>query len=645
MSASPEELVARTRANVPAILRELPVWLLHDASKTPIYADGSNRRGTLDSAEDRAKLVTFEEAAAALKRVDRANGIGIALGEVPGEELTIAGIDIDGCYSGEELDPRAVEILGACASYAERSPSGNGLHVLGIGNIGTLKLERTADRPGLELYSGGRYFTVTGARLNGAHLCDITEGAALARALFDQRSHAATIADRHDDAIVSALKSAGLYLRDAGDGKHLIRCPWSARHTPDDSGNRETSSSEAAYFGPGANVRGEVLTHGMFRCQHAHCADRKLRHLREYLGLDKQEAETQKVRRPMVRWDALEGHEPPEREWVIPYWIPHHHLTLLAGSGGIGKTLIAQHIASALALGHPYIEPLEPRRVLVWAGEDDEAELWRRQIGISSWMGQPFSALTERFFLHSYAGADITLYESIAGELGVTPMFAELREQVADYRAEVVILDNIARVYGGSENDRHAVTTFCALLQGACAPAAVILLGHPAKAQGSEYSGSTAWEGAVRARLYLSARPPDQGAEDDDAPIDESVRYLARRKANYSALDIRRLRLNGGVLIPDSVEPTKVMMPGSELAKDSVRRAVLKLGERGMHGTASTASPNYLPKLARQYHLLDGVPERAFVQAMRTMILAGELASREVGKNSNRTPRTGLVLP
>lgn len=351
------------------------------------------------------------------------------------------------------------------------------------------------------------------------------------------------------------------------------------------------------------------------------------------------------ARRPLVIWDDLEGRNPPARQWVVPQWIPAGHPTLLAGRGGIGKTLIAQHIATALALGHEYLEPLEPRRVLMWAGEDDEAELWRRQAEISSWMTQPLSALTERFFLHSYAGADITLLAPIYGELGATPMLDELRAQVADYRAEVVILDNVARLFGGNENDRHAVTTFCALVQGACAPASVLLLAHPAKAAGSEYSGSTAWEGAVRARLYLGDRPPGQGAGDDDAPPDDSIRYLSRRKANYSSLDLRRFRLVGGVLIPDAVDPVRPAQPRGDLAKDVVRRTVKKLSERGLHGTMSTASPNYLPKLATQYGLLESLDQRRFTATMRQMFLAGDLVSREVGKNSNRTPRMGLVLP
>jgi AAA domain/Bifunctional DNA primase/polymerase, N-terminal/Primase C terminal 1 (PriCT-1) len=349
------------------------------------------------------------------------------------------------------------------------------------------------------------------------------------------------------------------------------------------------------------------------------------------------------ARSPMD-WAALEGQAPPPRVWIIPDWIPHSHTTLLAGRAGVGKTLIAQHIGTAIAAGVDYLAAADSRRVLMWAGEDDHRELWYRQKNICSYLNVRLGELSGRFILHSYAGSDITLAAPVFGQLTRTPMLRELHEQVCDCGVELVILDNVARLFGGNENDRHAVTTFIAWLQGACAPAAVILLGHPAKAQGSEFSGSTAWEGAVRARLYLSDRPPDARADEDEAPVDERVRYLARRKANYSPLDLRRFTLCDGVLVPDTVEPTRAAMPSAEFARDVVRRAIQTLANRQIYGAQSTGSPNYLPRLAKQYVLLDRLGEKQFGSVMRSMIIDGAIAREPVGAYPNRTPQFGLVL-
>ena len=55
-------------------------------------------------------------------------------------------------------------------------------------------------------------------------------------------------------------------------------------------------------------------------------------------------------------WAALDGLDPPTREWAISGWIGYGHTTLLVGQGGIGKTLIAQQIGSALSLGNHFID-------------------------------------------------------------------------------------------------------------------------------------------------------------------------------------------------------------------------------------------------------------------------------------------------
>jgi hypothetical protein len=210
---------------------------------------------------------------------------------------------------------------------------------------------------------------------------------------------------------------------------------------------------------------------------------------------------------------------------------------------------------------------------------------------------------------------------------------------VHDLGIDYVFLDSIARVYGGNENDRHQVTTFVAWLRATCGGAGICLLGHPGKAPGSEFSGSTAWEASVRSRLYLAARLPDDDQNDTDEEP-STIRYLSRRKSNYSAKDWRRFEYRNGVLVPDMQRAAH----GELYVQDTVMRAVARLKELDIYGTNSTASSNYLPKLARQYRLLDGISSKAFGKAVSVLVMEGRLKIDKVGMYPNRTPKVGLVL-
>jgi primase-polymerase (primpol)-like protein len=101
------------------------------------------------------------------------NGVGIALGD------GIAGIDLDHVIDAEgRLDPKAAEIVAEIPGYIERSPSGNGLHILVKGSLpapgerGNSHIKfgivstpiNDNSKPGIEFYdeTSPRYFTVTG---------------------------------------------------------------------------------------------------------------------------------------------------------------------------------------------------------------------------------------------------------------------------------------------------------------------------------------------------------------------------------------------------------------------------------------------------------------------------------------------------
>ncbi len=97
-------------------------------------------------------------------------------------------------------------------------------------------------------------------------------------------------------------------------------------------------------------------------------------------------------------------------------------------------------------------------------------------------------------------------------------------------------------------------------------------------------------------------------------------------------------------MIPDAAEPNGSHTVSGEFAKEIMRKAIRALAALDLYGCASTASPNYLPKMIAQYGQLDRISIGQCAAIMRAMMMAGELLSREVGKYANRTPRFGLVL-
>lgn len=164
--AGSTEQPAHDLANLPQAMRDLPQWLLwrkeqfagdKKPRKVPYYASGRKRRGEQGAPDDRAALVSFEVALAALE-ARRYDGIGFAF--VPGDGLI--GIDIDGAIDHEtgEVSPRCQSIIAACGSYTELSPSGRGVHIIVAGVSETFKNNDV----GVEVFCGRQFFTCTGRR-------------------------------------------------------------------------------------------------------------------------------------------------------------------------------------------------------------------------------------------------------------------------------------------------------------------------------------------------------------------------------------------------------------------------------------------------------------------------------------------------
>lgn len=94
------------------------------------------------------------------------DGIGIALDGVAAEDgLTLAAVDIDKAVGNPERERLAKTIIQNINSYAELSPSGIGYRIF----LRASPLRSGINRNGVELYTSGRYLTVTGHTLDGDH--------------------------------------------------------------------------------------------------------------------------------------------------------------------------------------------------------------------------------------------------------------------------------------------------------------------------------------------------------------------------------------------------------------------------------------------------------------------------------------------
>lgn len=81
-----------------------------------------------------------------------------------------------------------------------------------------------------------------------------------------------------ENAVLDSLKLRNLYKSPLGEGKHDVTCPWVNEHT-------NGTDSGTAYSEPNDNY-----PLGWFKCQHGHCAQRKIRDLLQHLEVNARDA-------------------------------------------------------------------------------------------------------------------------------------------------------------------------------------------------------------------------------------------------------------------------------------------------------------------------------------------------------------------
>lgn len=166
-------MLAPNFSRMPATLRRVPRWVCHKA-KVPFDPAALRRKA---SVTDPSTWGSFDQAQAAYEEGGR-DGVGLVLA---GDGLV--GVDLDHVVHDGVPDPAAMALLELVgAQYIELSPSGTGLHAWGYGpNIGGRRGK--LDGVNIELYSQGRYLTLTGRPLKDGPLVELPGFGVVADAL------------------------------------------------------------------------------------------------------------------------------------------------------------------------------------------------------------------------------------------------------------------------------------------------------------------------------------------------------------------------------------------------------------------------------------------------------------------------------
>ena len=228
--------------NIPQELKDLVQWVCwkyetpfgSKPTKVPYDPRGivPHRASTMK----RDDWCSFEEARAAY---ENSNGLYDGIGFVFSEADEFCGIDFDDPQGDPEMWERQQIIFKAVPSYAELSPSGKGLHI-----ICKAKVPFGKKRADVEIYSSGRYFTMTGNVERNAPIVDCQDAVSQ---IWEQLGVSATIANfngdpfpKHEDQAIYDMAA------NAKNGELFVRL-WNGDWTGYPSNADGSGSSEADF--------------------------------------------------------------------------------------------------------------------------------------------------------------------------------------------------------------------------------------------------------------------------------------------------------------------------------------------------------------------------------------------------------------
>jgi RecA-family ATPase len=348
---------------------------------------------------------------------------------------------------------------------------------------------------------------------------------------------------------------------------------------------------------------------------------------------------------PLETFDASqwEGMPIEPRRWIAYNRIPQGEPGIMSGDGGTGKTKLALQLAVSIAAGlRDWIGGVVDAEgpVIVYSAEEKLKEMHRRIVDILESRGLSFGDLQSRLrFICDY---DDPVLGACGGRNGVvqpTLSLCRLEKTVQAIRPALIIVENAADVYNGSEIDRTNVTRFMRSILGrltAPCESTVMLIQHPSVSgltDGTGRSGSTGWNNSGRWRTNFTKIKDDEGDQ----------RQLEIIKNNYGPTGEKiLLRWDRGVFVPEGSQAPLSRLAAEASVDELFLRLLDKFIARGSDVRETTGN-GYAPGAFEDdpEAKTAGVKARAFKAAMARLFAAGQIVTVQGkrAKHIERAPR------
>lgn len=331
--------------------------------------------------------------------------------------------------------------------------------------------------------------------------------------------------------------------------------------------------------------------------------------------------------------------QPRAKSFAVEKIAPLGEVTLFTGKGSAGKSLLGQQLATCAAAGLRCLGLSVIRGPAIYLTcEDDDEQLHWRQTQICKSLGVPMASLAGALHLVSLRGALDNAFGTFGsdGTLSPAPAFHRLVAMIKATCAKIVILDNVAHLFTGNENDRGDVTQFVNLLNRAAGEMgpAMLLVGHPNKG-GDDYSGSTAWLNAVRSQVFL------------DHDMETDLRTLTLGKANYAQKGdlVRFLWVDGAFVREDELPPdaARELRETVQASGDNeLFLSCLRERTKQHRAVSEKRGPTYAPTEFAKMAESKGIGKDRLDKAMDRLFRISAIERAELWKGDDRKPVFGL---